>query len=158
MKLSHSLNAAVIAFVLELPGPGPPTFILMYASYIIADGSLFFLQGPSGPKGEKVCSAISIIITVRLEWTSRDTVVQRLIISKQVNRGKQAISSSLSSLSINQMSNRLHGFVETLTRLSESIHQGSFTELPDVFPLQEPQANLRPRESAQGATPCGPIR
>lgn len=87
--------------------------------------------------------------------TSRDTLVQRLIILKQVNRRTQALSSSLSSLSINQMSNRLHVFVETLTRLSKSINQGRFTELPDVFPLCEPQTNLRLWESVQGAIPCG---
>lgn len=88
-------------------------------------------------------------------WTSRDALVQRLIILKQVNRGTQALSSSLSSLSINQMSNRLHVFVETLTRLSESINQDRFTELPDVFPLREPQANLRLWESTQEAMLCG---
>lgn len=53
------------------------------------------------------------------------------------------------------MSNRLHVLVETLTRLSESINQDRFTELPDVFPLREPQANLRLWESTQEAMPCG---
>lgn len=137
------------------PAPTPLMFTLMHASYIIADRSLFFPQGPSGPKGEKVCSSIDIVITVRLDWSSREALVQRLVILKQVNRGTQALSSSLSSLSINQMSNRLHVFVATLTRLSKSIHQGRFRELPDVFPLRGPQPNLRLWESAQGATPCG---